>query len=112
MSLTAFLLGLKTDNTDTASTMCFGVLSFSQLFHTFNMRSEKPFFKRKIPKNIPLLLSILLCMAMQAAIMVIPKAAGLFGVASLNIYQWITVALLSFAPIPVCEIFKILKNKK
>lgn len=112
MSLTAFLLGSKTGNTQVASTMCFGVLSFSQLFHTFNMRSEKPFFKRKIPKNTPLVLSIMLCMAMQTAIMVIPKAAGLFGVASLNIYQWITVALLSFAPIPVCEIFKILKNKK
>jgi Ca2+-transporting ATPase len=112
MSLTAFLLGLKTGNTNTASTMCFGVLSFSQLFHTFNMRSEKPFFKRKIPKNIPLLLSILLCMAMQAAIMVIPKAAGLFGVVPLDTYQWLTVAILSFAPIPVCEMFKIIKNIK
>lgn len=112
MSLSAFLLGLKTGDIKTASTMCFGVLSFSQLFHTFNMRSEKPFFKRKIPKNIPLFLSILLCMAMQTAIMVIPKAAELFGVVPLSTYQWLTVALLSFAPIPVCEIFKIIKNKK
>ncbi len=112
MSLTAFLLGLKTGDVMTASTMCFGVLSFSQLFHTFNMRSEKPFFKRRIPKNIPLFLSILLCIAMQAAIMVIPKAAELFGVVPLDTYQWLTVALLSFAPIPVCEIFKIIKNKK
>ncbi len=112
MSLTAFLLGLKTGNTQTASTMCFGVLSFSQLFHTFNMRSEKPFYKRNIPKNIPLFLSVLFCMAMQTAIMVIPKAAAMFGVVSLSSYEWITVALLSFAPIPVCEIFKIIKNKK
>lgn len=112
MSLTAFLLGLKTGDTQIASTMCFGVLSFSQLFHTFNMRSEKPFFKRNIPSNTPLLLSVMLCMALQAGIMLFPPAAALFGAASLNIYEWITVAVLSFAPIPVCEIFKIIKNKK
>lgn len=112
MSLTAFLLGLKTGNTQVASTMCFGVLSFSQLFHTFNMRSEKPFFKRNIPSNTPLLLSIMLCMALQAGIMLFPPAAALFGAASLNIYEWITVAVLSFAPIPVCEMLKIIKNKK
>ncbi len=111
-SLTAFLLGSKTGNTQVAGTMCFGVLSFSQLFHTFNMRSEKPFFKRNIPSNTPLLFSVMLCMALQAGIMLFPPAAALFGVAKLNIYEWITVAVLSFAPIPVCEVFKIIRNKK
>lgn len=112
MSLCAYLLGLKSGDNTAASTMCFGVLSFSQLFHSFNMRTEKPFIKAKIPGNPALLFSVLLCMALQAAIMLLPQTAALFGVAQLNAYQWLTVAALSFAPIPVCEFFKIIKRKK
>lgn len=112
MSLSAFLLGLKSGDERVASTMCFGVLSFSQLFHAFNMRSEKPFYARAIPKNVPLFLGVLACMALQAGIMLLPQTATLFGVVPLEAHQWLTVACLSFTPIPVCEIFKILKRKK
>ncbi len=112
MSLCAYLLGLKSGDNAVASTMCFGVLSFSQLFHAFNMRTEKPFFAAKIPSNTALVLSVLLCMGLQAAIMVFPPAMSLFGAVPLNLRQWITVALLSFAPIPVCETVKIIKRKK
>jgi Ca2+-transporting ATPase len=112
LSLCAFILGLKSGDGKTASTMCFGVLSFSQLFHAFNMRSEKPFYARGIPKNVPLLLGVILCMALQAAIMILPQAASLFGAVPLDARQWMTVACLSFAPIPLCEIFKMIKRKK
>lgn len=112
MSLSAFLLGLKSGDERVASTMCFGVLSFSQLFHAFNMRSERPFYARGIPKNTPLFFGVLLCMALQAGIMLLPQTAALFGVVPLEVRQWLTVACLSFTPIPVCEIFKILKRKK
>ena len=112
MSLCAYLLGLKSGDNGAASTMCFGVLSFSQLFHSFNMRTEKPFFSAKIPSNTALVLSVILCMALQTAIMVFPPAMALFGAVPLDARQWITVALLSFAPIPVCEIVKIIKRKK
>jgi Ca2+-transporting ATPase len=111
LSLCAFLLGLKSGDERSASTMCFGVLSFSQLFHAFNMRSEKPIFKRKIPRNPILWLSAGICMALQAGIMIFPKTAEIFGVVPLNLHQWITVAVLSFAPIPLCEIFKMIKRK-
>lgn len=112
LSLCAFILGLKSGDGKAASTMCFGVLSFSQLFHAFNMRSEKPFYARGIPKNVPLLLGVILCMALQAAIMILPQAASLFGAVPLDARQWMTVACLSFAPIPLCEIFKMIKRKK
>lgn len=112
ISLSAFLLGLKYGNTETASTMCFGVLSFSQLFHAFNMRSEKPFFKRKIPKNPYLTLGVSFCILLQIGIMVIPFTAELFKTVPLSLNQWLTVALLSFMPIPLCEGFKLVKKRK
>ncbi len=111
-AISAYILGLKSGEQAVASTMCFGVLAFSQLFHAFNMRSDKPFFASEQKFFSALTPAVLVCISLQLCIMLVPSAAVFFGVVPLTVNQWATVGLLSASPIPICEISKIIKNKK
>jgi Ca2+-transporting ATPase len=90
----------------TGRTMAFAVLSLSQLFHSFNMRSDKSLSKIGIFSNRKLAASFIICSLLQIAVITIPKAAGMFQVVPLSLRQWAIVLLLSFTPIVVVELQK------
>ena len=108
LTLTAYLVGGQT-SAGTGSTMAFGVLSFSQLFHSFNMRSSKPLILSGI--NIPLILAFLVSGFTQAAVMLIPSLSGIFGVTMLDSENWLWVAGLSASILIIEEICKIFKRR-
>ena len=91
--------------------MCFAVLSLSQLFHAFGMRSEKPVIKAGLFKNPMLLLALAVSAAVQLAVMLIPSAASVFGVVALNGELWVITVLLSAAPFVLGEIRKLFVGK-
>ncbi len=107
LSLTACFIG-SGYSPEIGRTMCFSVLSLSQLFHAFDMRSRKPFYLSKIKHNPFLLLSLLICGGMMLIVPAVPFIAGIFGVAMLSPMQWLVVLLLSASPIAFCEIYKML----
>lgn len=93
-------------------TMAFAVLSLSQLFHSFNMRSEHSLTKIGLFSNSKLLFSFIICACLQIAVISVPTLASIFNVVPLDIAQWSVVLVLSFMPIVIVEIQKHINNNK
>jgi Ca2+-transporting ATPase len=93
-------------------TMAFAVLSLSQLFHSFNMRSEHSLSEIGLFGNRKLVYSFLICSFLQISVISIPQLARVFQVVPLTIRQWAIVLLLSFAPILIVELQKKLNHSK
>ena len=87
-------------------TMAFAVLSLSQLFHSFNMRSEHSLSDIGIMTNRKLVYSFLICGLLQVSVITIPTLSSIFQVVPLTLRQWSMVLFLSFVPIIVVELQK------
>lgn len=87
-------------------TMAFAVLSLSQLFHSFNMRSEHSLSEIGIFTNRKLVYSFIICAFLQISVIMIPTLAKIFQVVPLNIRQWAITLFLAFVPIIVVELQK------
>lgn len=114
LALTAYVLGVKIlpgASLPLGRTMCFAVLSLSQLFHSFNMRSEHSLFTIGLWGNKKLLLSFVLCCFLQIAVISIPPLPSIFKVIPLSMNQWLFVFILSAIPIPLVELQKMLSKK-
>ncbi len=93
-------------------TMAFAVLSLSELFHSFNMRSSHSLSKIGAFTNRKLVYSFLICAFLQISVITIPPLAVIFQVIPLNIRQWAIVALLSITPILVVEVQKAINGNR
>lgn len=93
-------------------TMAFAVLSISQLVHAFNMRSERSLCYVPVFSNLWLMGALVVGVLLQTAVITIPFLAEIFKVVPLNQTQWLLVAGLSIAPLPIVELEKILQRKK
>ncbi|MEG1359064.1 MAG: calcium-translocating P-type ATPase, PMCA-type [Clostridia bacterium] len=105
LALCAFLAG-NTVSPEAGHTMAFAVLSFSQLIHSFNLRSNihSAFSRSKLNKwMFPALFAGL---TLQFCVLFVPFLQGLFQVAVLTGAQWLLVAGLSIAPLVIVELFK------
>ncbi len=97
---------------DVAVTMTFFVLSFLELFHSFNIRSDKNsafgkgFFSNKI-----MFLTILIGIAVNMVLCFVPALRTAFGIVYLSLRQWIIVFALSLAIVPIGEIYKFILRK-
>lgn len=115
LSLCAFVIGFRffdhadfslTQDPLIGRTMAFTVLSLSQLFHSFNMRSSKSLSRIGLFSNPPLLYSFGICAFLQIAVVMFPPLSLIFKVTPLNGLQWGIVAFLSFLPIVLVELQK------
>ena len=96
-----------------ANTMAFATLTLCQLFHAFNVRSEdRSLFAMGPLSNPAMNRAFLAGLALQLAVLLVPPLQSVFSTVSLDLYQWLTVLLLSAAPVPICEISKALTGKK
>ena len=96
-----------------ANTMAFATLTLCQLFHAFNVRSEdRSLFAMGPLSNPAMNRAFLAGLALQLAVLLVPPLQSIFSTVSLDLYQWLTVLLLSAAPVPICEISKALTGKK
>ncbi|HDX9580658.1 TPA: cation-translocating P-type ATPase [Bacillus pseudomycoides] len=129
ITLIAFIVGAKLYTGDTnlfplfpsqieadallhAQTMAFVTLSFSQLVHSFNLRSRtKSIFSIGIFTNKYLVFSLLIGVCIQVSIISLPPLASIFGVHALTVNDWGFVILLSIIPLLVNEAIKIFKKQ-
>ena len=91
-------------------TMAFAVLSLSQLFHSFNMRSEHSISKIGLFTNMKMIFSFIICGFLQIAVISIEPLANIFKVVPLSLAQWSVVLVLSFLPIVIVELQKTKNN--
>lgn len=94
-----------------AQTMAFMVLAVIQLFHAFNVRSDK-YSTFKLRANWWLVGAFFVSLTLQLAVITIPPFAGLFNVAllwELDFAQWLIVLGFALTPLVIVEILKLLK---
>ena len=93
-------------------TMAFATLSFTELFHSFNVRSmDKSLLTIGVFSNKTLSWAILGSAALQLIVLTIPFLAEIFKVEIMGTAQWIWVIGLSFAIIPIVEIQKFIYRR-
>ena len=82
-----------------ARTMTLAVLSTSQLFHAFNLRSRQSHSAghRGFSLHPPLLAALLIGLFLQAAVISLPFLSGFFHTVPLSPLQWLLVTLLSLS---------------
>ena len=105
-TLTLFAYVLGTNYIGNGQTMAFAVLSFSQLFHAYNMRSHHSLFKIGFFGNKTMNLSFLVCSLLQLLVITHPFLQDVFQVAALNAVQWLIVGVFSVAPVIFVELQK------
>lgn len=116
LSLLAYTVGRVFFDVDPANpvvgrTMGFAVLSFSQLAHAFNMRSDiHSLFEHGRPRNPRLVLATAACGAAMAVVVAVPALAAVFHTAVLSPLQWLVTLALSLVPIAVIELEKALRR--
>lgn len=109
ITLIAFILGINYYSLEIGQTMAFATLSFSQLWQSLNSRSNRlSLIKLGLFTNRYLILAIIISGSLQLGVMLIPAFQQIFKVASLNVFQWTIIILLSFSPIVYVEILKLL----
>lgn len=112
LAVFAFTLGrVYFENIEIGRTMAFCVLSMSQLVHSFNMRSEKSVFKEGIFKNKYLVMSAIAGFVLQILVVMIPAVSAVFKTSALTLTQWGIVWGLSFMPLLLVELEKLVSSK-
>lgn len=120
MTVIAFLIGLNGWFTAAelggsallGSTMAFGTLCVSRLFHGFNCKSDRPVvFTRALWNNKALIGAFVLGMVLITAAICVPAVDHIFKVQTLGLPQLLTVYGLAFMNIPVIQIIKWIKLK-
>jgi Ca2+-transporting ATPase len=107
-TLVAFHLGLRTGDTGVASTMAFATLSLSRLIHGFNSRSKESIFKIGLFSNRFLWVAVLIGYLLLRTVLTYPPIMGMFEVAPLTADQHTLIVALSFIPLVVIQLYKLL----
>ena len=95
----------------TANTMAFATLTFCQLFHAFDVRSEtQSMFRIGLLSNPAMNKAFLAGMALQLAVLLVPPLQAVFRVCSLNLVEWLCVLGLSLTPLVICELEKAVRR--
>lgn len=97
-TMAAFMIAIYRLGTDinTARTMAFSTLVFSQLFFVFSCRSEDHSFWELSPfNNIYLVAAVLLSTTMQIGVIYLPFFSRFFQTVVLDRLEWIIVIILS-----------------
>ncbi|MDO5665475.1 MAG: calcium-translocating P-type ATPase, PMCA-type [Bacteroidia bacterium] len=110
ISLFAYLLGYHDGGQTLGQTMAFAVLAFSQLIHVRNLHSNRlSSFRTSIFSNKMLLLAILASAALMLIVLFVPTIRDIFGLEVMDMTHWLYVIGLSFVPVVVVEIVKLLR---
>ena len=95
-------------NHDAGSTMAFMILAMSQLVQALNMRSSHSLFKVGFFTNKTMNLSLIVCTALTAVVLLIPGVNAIFGMMFVDWWLYLVGLGLSLLPIVFMEISKAL----
>ncbi len=110
LSLIGFVLGAMHTNTDAGGqTMAFAVLALSQVIHSYNMRSDRSLFKISAFSNKKLNKACLISALLVLVVLFTPVRIA-FGLEMLNAYMYFIALGLSFVPLLVMEISKLIRH--
>lgn len=111
-TIIAFMIGLKDRDSAVASTMAFATLCLARLLHGFNSRSKESIFKIGVFSNRYLWIAIIVGYLLLSVVLGFKPLMNLFEVAALSKTQYAYVYGLSFMPLILVQIYKIIFVKK
>ena len=97
----------------TANTMAFATLTFCQLFHAYDVRSETQSIAHiGLLTNPAMNKAFLVGMVLQLAVLLVPPLQAVFQVCALSGTEWLVVLGLSLTPLVVCELEKAVRRAR
>ena len=107
-----FIFSVNTYGNQVAVTITFFVLSFLELFHAFNIRTDKKSaFGRGFFENKIMFLTVIIGIVVNLLLCFIPILSNAFGIVPLNAFQWAVVFASSLSIVPIGEIYKLILRK-
>ena len=101
------VMGVSGDDLLLGRTMAFTVLSFVEVLHANNMRSERSLLRIGPFSNRHMVFANFLCLGLQAAVVTFPFLCDIFGTVPLGGRQWLVVGVLSLVPTFSMELEKL-----
>ena len=92
-------------------TMAFLALSMTEVFHSFNMRSQRGSVFGLKTRNGYLWGAMLLSLLSTAAVIFVPMLAAAFGFETISFAEYITAMALALTVIPLTELYKLIRRK-
>ena len=87
-------------------TMAFLTMSMAEIFHSFNMRSQRGSIFKLPTQNIVLIAAAIGSLIMTTVVCEVPLLANAFGFTSVNLEEYIIAIGLGFCVIPIVETVK------
>ncbi len=109
-SLGAYMIGME-HSIETARTMTFAVMIFSQFTMIFSIRAGRQWFTHRFFTNRWLWLTIVLVTTLTLLVMLVPAMQTLFKLTALSAPQWEMVIGLSIGVLIVSELLKLLTRR-
>jgi len=92
-------------------TMAFLTMSMAEIFHGFNMRSQRKSVFTLPSQNMWLWGAMALSLVLTTAIIFIPALANIFGFAHITLAEYGVAMLLAVCVVPVVELVKFIQRK-
>lgn len=116
LTLAAYYIGSRTAiagaSQELGDSMAFAVLALSQLVHAQNVRSSHSLFKVGFVSNIYMAGAFLISLTLMLLVLLVPLLRDIFSVIPMSGLAWAVIAVLSAAPLAICELFKLPAAKK
>ena len=93
-------------------TMAFLTLSMAEIFHSFNMRSQRQSIFKLKKQNMLLWGAMLLSLILTLIVIYVPVVSGAFGLTAITFTEYMTALGIAFTVIPMVELVKIIMRKR
>lgn len=93
-------------NSPDGMTMAFLTMSMAEIFHSFNMRSQRGSIFRMKAHNLYLYGAMILSLVLTTAVIYIPFLKVAFNFESINLKEYAIAMALAFSVIPIVELVK------
>ncbi|MBQ5362587.1 MAG: cation-translocating P-type ATPase [Clostridia bacterium] len=107
-----YLLGAEATNGDHGMTMAFLTMSMAEIFHSFNMRSQRGSIFTLRSQNWVLVLAGVGALLATTLVCEIPFLANAFGFASVGVVEYAIAIGLGLTMIPIVELVKLIQRKR
>ncbi|MDL2258714.1 cation-translocating P-type ATPase [Eubacteriales bacterium OttesenSCG-928-K08] len=97
-------------NSDDGITMAFLTMSMAEIFHSFNMRSQRGSIFRLKKQNWYLWGAMALSLLLTTTVIYVPALSNLFEFTHINIVEYFTAMALAVSVIPITEVVKLIQR--
>ncbi len=118
VTLAAYLIGHFIEsgqwefvNSADGMTMAFLTMSMAEIFHSFNMRSQRGSIFRMNTQNVVLIGAAVMSLVLTTAVIYVPFLSNIFEFEHISLMEYAVAMLLAVSVIPVVEIVKAIQRK-